>query len=119
MDWLPPQLPPPQLPPLQLRPLQLRPLQLPPLQLRPLQLRPLQLRYVPEVARPNVAPLRVNVCPPRGDIELKCRRPPRGSAFTTGATNVTTAKQLKKSVSFAFMEYLSVYALYTPNREES
>src|SRR5438046_6107905 len=112
MDWLPLQLP-----PLQLRPvLQLRPLlQLPPV----LQLPPLQLRYVPEVARPNVAPPRVNACPPRGDIELKCRRPPRGSAFTTGATNVTTAKQLKKSVSFAFMEYLSVYALYTPNREES
>src|SRR6266567_4083544 len=105
MDWLPLQLP----------PLQLRPV----LQLRPLQLPPLQSRYVPDVLPPNVPPPRVNACPPGGDIELKCRRPPRGSAFTTDAANVTAAKQLKKSMNFAFMECLSVYALYTPKREES
>jgi hypothetical protein len=103
-------------------PLQLPSLQLPPLQLPPLQLRPLQLRYVPDVPRLNVDPPRLNVCPPRGDIELKCPPcppPPRGAAFTADAVNVAAAKQLKNSMSFAFIDYLVVYILDTPKREES
>src|SRR6266550_626243 len=121
-------------PPLQLRPLQLRPLQLRPLQLRPLQLPPLHLPplHLPPLHLPprlNVDPLRLNLCPPRGDIELKCPPcaprdapgppccppgppcppcppPLRGSAFTAGAINVIAAKQLKNSMNFAFIGYL-------------
>jgi hypothetical protein len=141
MDWSlenpwrrqsPPQLPPLQLPPLQLRPLQLRPFQLRPLELRPLQLRPLQLRPLklrPLKLRPlqlrNVPDVpRLNVAPPRAGIDLMCAppRPPpprRGSAFAPDAANVTAAKQLKKSISFAFIGCLSVYVLYTPKREAS
>jgi hypothetical protein len=77
-------------------------------------LRPLQLRYVPDVPRLNVDPPRLNVCPPRGDIEVKCPPcppPPRGAAFTADAVNVTAAKQLKNSMSFAFIDYLVVYSI--------
>src|SRR5438552_9625164 len=92
-------------------PLQLPLLQLRPLQLRPLQLRPLQLRNVPDVPRLNVAP-------PRAGIDLMCPPPwppppRRGSAFVPDAANVTAAKQLKKSMSFAFIECLSLM-YYTP-----
>src|SRR6266403_1102652 len=92
-----------------LPPLQLRPPQLPPPQLPPLQLRPLQLRYFPDAPRLNFDPLRLNLCPPRGDIELKCPPcppPPRGAAFTADAINVIAAKQLKNSMNFAFIGYL-------------
>jgi hypothetical protein len=87
---------------------------------RPLQLRPLQLPNVPDVLRLNVAPLRVNVWPPR-DIELKCRPcpPPRGSAFTAEAVSATAAKQLKKSTSLVFIDYLGICKLYPAKPGES
>src|SRR5450759_2360040 len=103
MNWLPPQLP----------PLQLRPLQLRPFQLRPFQLRPLQLRNVPDVPRLNVAP-------PRAGIDLMCCPPPRlppprrGPAFAPDAANVTAAKQLEKSMSFAFIEWFECLRIKHP-----
>src|SRR5450759_2196183 len=105
MNWLPPQLP----------PRQLRPLQLPPRQLRPPQLRPLQLRprNVPDVPRLNVAP-------PRAGIDLMCCPPPwlppprRGPAFAPDAANVTAAKQLEKSMSFAFIEWFECLRIKHP-----
>src|SRR5712671_5737731 len=90
-------------PPLQLPPLHLPPLHLPPLHLPPLHL-PLRL---------NVDPLRLNLCPPRGDIELQCPPCPPcppplcGAAFTPDAINVIAANQLKNSMNFAFIGYLT------------
>src|ERR1700751_390948 len=46
--------------------------QLPALHLPPRHLRPLQFRDATDLPRLNLGSPRLNLCPPRGDIELKC-----------------------------------------------